>query len=219
MKEMVGMSNQENKERPSQGFDGLSSMVSDVDSTVENAQNRSQSDTTPTPTLPKHQASRTSESTIYQHPISTSGGVPVFKWILIIGVIILLGSLFFSVSGQKKTPVSASANSYLDTVPINSPKINTQSERFSEQMPSIGTNNILDPAEIRYCIAEDIRIKGANSVIDNYDKNSVNRFNRIVDNYNSRCSEFRYRRGALELATSAVEPYRSALLAEGRSRL
>ncbi|OYX40143.1 MAG: hypothetical protein B7Y91_00300 [Rhodobacterales bacterium 32-64-14] len=61
-------------------------------------------------------------------------------------------------------------------------------------------------------------MEGANAVVDNYSDSQVNRYNALVDDYNSRCSSFRYRSGALESARRAVEPYRSQLLAEGRSR-
>jgi len=55
-------------------------------------------------------------------------------------------------------------------------------------------------------------------MVDDYDEAAVDRFNAFVADYNSRCSHFRYRRGALESARSDIEPYRQALAAEGRAR-
>jgi peptidoglycan hydrolase-like protein with peptidoglycan-binding domain len=77
---------------------------------------------------------------------------------------------------------------------------------------------VLSVPQIRYCAAEDIRLDAAKGVINNYVEAEVDRFNAMVADYNSRCSRFRYRRGALESARSDVEAIRSLLQAEGRSR-
>jgi hypothetical protein len=68
-------------------------------------------------------------------------------------------------------------------------------------------------------VAEDIRMDGAKSAVDNYSHSDVDRFNAMVADYNSRCSSFRYRRGALESARSGIEPYRSQLRGEGMRRI
>ncbi|UVO37626.1 hypothetical protein KUL72_04340 [Bradyrhizobium arachidis] len=60
---------------------------------------------------------------------------------------------------------------------------------------------------------------GAKSAVNNYSESDVDRFNAMVADYNNRCSSFRYRRGTLESARHEIEPYRSQLQAEGRSRL
>lgn len=218
------MGNQENKEGAGQGFDGLSSMVSDVDSIVENARKSAHSAPAPPSTpIPQPSPSTPREPSrggaIYLTPTQPSGVAPVIKWILIIGGVLFLGSLIMSGSGNKKSNASTSASGPSRSTPTGSTNTYTQSERFTEAMPSVGTNNVLNSAEIRYCIAESIRIDGANSAVDNYDQGSVDRFNRMVNNYNSRCGQYRYRSGALESAKSAVEPYRSSLMAEGRRRI
>lgn len=209
------MGNQENKEGAGQGFDGLSSMVSEVDSTVETARKRSQSASTPpSQPSPPTPVRSSSSGTIYQSPTQPSSGAPVIKWILIIGGVVFLGSLIMSGSGKKKTTASASSSGH-----STSSSNYSQPERFTEQMPSVGTNIVLNSAEIRYCLAEKIRMDGAEAVVNNYDGNSVDKFNRMVNNYNSRCGQYRYRSGALESARRDVETYRYALLSEGRSRM
>jgi len=77
---------------------------------------------------------------------------------------------------------------------------------------------VFSTAQIRYCLAEDIRMDGAKAALNNYSDSDVDRFNAMVADYNSRCGSFRYRSGALESARRDVEPYRSQLQAEGRSR-
>jgi len=61
-------------------------------------------------------------------------------------------------------------------------------------------------------------MEGAKAAVNNYSDSDVDRFNAMVADYNSRCGSFRYRSGALESARRDVEPYRSQLQAEGRSR-
>ena len=78
-------------------------------------------------------------------------------------------------------------------------------------------------AQIRYCLAEDIRIEGAKAALNNYSDSDVDRFNAMVADYNSRCSSFKYQtnnrgRNDLNSAQRDIEPYRSQLQAEGRRR-
>jgi hypothetical protein len=87
-----------------------------------------------------------------------------------------------------------------------------------EDRPTVGQGLVLTTSQITYCLAEDIRLEGSRSVIDNYSDAQVNRFNVLVDDYNSRCSNFRYRSGALESARRAVDPFRSEFLADGHNR-
>ncbi|MBX7134230.1 MAG: peptidoglycan-binding protein [Fimbriimonadaceae bacterium] len=77
---------------------------------------------------------------------------------------------------------------------------------------------MLSTAQIRYCLAEDIRMDAAKSAVNSYSDSDVDRFNAMVADYNSRCGSFRYRSGALESARRDIEPYRSQLQAEGMSR-
>src|SRR5690606_32609529 len=90
--------------------------------------------------------------------------------------------------------------------------------RLQEAKPPVGQNMVFSTAQIRYCLAEDIRMDGAKSALNSYSDYDVDRFNGMVADYNSRCGSFRYRSGALESARRDVEPYRSQLRAEGRTR-
>ena len=90
--------------------------------------------------------------------------------------------------------------------------------RLVEEKPSIGRNNMLSTAQIRYCLAEKIRIDAMASVLNRHINADVDRFNGYVNGYNSRCGEFRYRQGALESAQRDIDLYRSQLQDEGRSK-
>ena len=97
----------------------------------------------------------------------------------------------------------------------------TQSNKPSmpiEEKPPVGKILEFSTAQIRYCVAEKIRMEGANSVLDNYSDPDVDRFNAMVADYNSRCVSFRYRSGELESVRRDIESYRSQFQSEGRSR-
>ena len=90
-----------------------------------------------------------------------------------------------------------------------------------ELIPPVGQGIVLPPSEIRYCLAEKIRMDGAKSAFNNannYSGSDVDRFNAMVGDYNSRCERFQYRRGELESARSYIERYRSQLWNDGRNR-
>ena len=81
--------------------------------------------------------------------------------------------------------------------------------RFSE--PPVGSDNVLNVAELRWCLREDIRIETlrpqptTNAQIDE--------FNTVVSDYNRRCGNFRYREGTLARARREVERHRSEIVA------
>jgi len=88
----------------------------------------------------------------------------------------------------------------------------------NEDKPPVGRDLVLSMAQIRYCVAEVVRMDGAKSAMNNHVDSDVDRFNAMVADYNSRCGSFRYRSGALESARRDVEPYRSQFQSEGRNR-
>lgn len=90
--------------------------------------------------------------------------------------------------------------------------------RPSEVKPPTGRNNVLTQAQIRYCLAEQIRIDAAEAIVSEYSESDVDQFNELVNDYNSRCGQYRYRAGSLENARAEVEPHRASLQAEGRGR-
>jgi hypothetical protein len=211
------------------GFAGLSSMVSDVDATVASTPKQQQREASSSSTQQSSQATRPerqeqprpSQQT-YQAPVQPSGGSSAGKWLFgiaaVIGVIWLVNQSDNN-SSSRSTYSPAPSTSVAPTPtrpqPVGQPQAPS---RPAEDQPSIGRNNVLSTAQIRYCLAEKIRLDAAESVINNYVDSDVDRFNAYVNDYNSRCSEFRYRQGALESAQRDVEPYRSQLQAEGRSR-
>jgi hypothetical protein len=78
--------------------------------------------------------------------------------------------------------------------------------------PSVGTNNILSVSAIRWCTREKIRLDAMQARLSpDSTRASINYFNTIVDDYNARCGNFRYRSGDLEKAQRDVEAERVSI--------
>ena len=207
------------------GFAGLSSMVSDVDDLVSSKPNQPHSEPPPKQTAggsrqPKKTSTKPTSQT-YQAPAQPSGGSSAGKWF--VGIAVVVG-LIWLVSQSDNSRPSKSAyspgTSSTSAAPASQPAVAQPQapNRPSESKPSFGQNHVLSTAQIRYCLAEKIRLDAAKAVLNNYSDSDVDRFNGYVNDYNSRCGEFRYLPGDLESARRDVDPYRSQLQAEGRSR-
>lgn len=215
-------SDDQKKNEKGRGFAGLSSMVSDVETEVSSAKTEDShqpadvtEDTPPSRSLGKDEGG----SGLYQHPPQqSSSGSSGKKWL--IGLVIFIGFIWMiSNSGNKNSSSLTSYSTPPSTDPSASAPIPSPvPSRPTEVMPSAGTNNTLDVEQIRYCVAEKIRLDASESAVDRYNNNDVDRFNAMAADFNSRCGQYRYRRGTLERAKSDIEPYRSQLEAEGRSR-
>ena len=213
------------------GFAGLSSMVSDVDATVSEAGRRVESApttverATPGSPAPPSTSHSTQETSTYQSPPQPSGGSPG-KWFL--GIAVVIGLIWLASLSDKTPSVSSPAYSPPTEAPAvaaappvwqPTPSPETQvPSRPTENRPPVGSGNTLTSPQLRYCTAENIRLDAAKTVINSYSDAYIDRFNALVADYNSRCGQFRYRRGALESARADVEQNRTAIEEEGRSR-
>jgi hypothetical protein len=224
--------NDQEKGSAGKGFAALAGLVSDVDSTV--AQTARESHPSTTPPLTHDRTTSTSlvaagdpspEASPYQMPPAPTGGSSGGKWLLGIGAVIV----FVWIAGQSgnKSPPSPvnSSNAESPAVVLPSPQqaepvvvpVQTLSS-LSQERPPVGSDIVLSTPQIRYCMAEDIRMTAAKDVISGYNHADVARFNEMVADYNSRCGAYRYRRGALESARAEVEHFRLELAADGISR-
>jgi len=187
-----------NKKNKGKGFAGLSSLVSDVDTTppppAPNTESAGSTTSTGRPDSSATQPQPQPQRQTYQEPPQPSSGSPGAKWIL--GIAAVIGLLWLI--GQQNQPRVPSAP--------------------QESKPPIGQDLVFSTAQIRYCLAEDIRMDGAKAALNSYSDSDVYRFNAMVTDYNSRCGSFRYRSGALERVRRDVELYRNQLWAAGRNR-
>ena len=205
------------KKEPAKGFAGLSELVSKIDAATPasgkpaltpSASSESTQRTSPPPveTAP---TAKSVGAKPYEAPPEPSSGGSATKWM--IGISIVIG-IFWLIGESDRRGSSRPAASY-PSGPAQAPG------SLVEAMPPVGQGMVFTTAQIRYCLAEEIRINAAETVLNNYSDYDVDRYNAMVADYNSRCSNYRYRRGALEGARRDVEPYRSQLVDDGRGRL
>ena len=207
-----------NKGKEGKGFAGLSSLVSDVDTTQSPIPEKSpagRESVAPSAGRPNPSTAQPTPSPKKQPYVASSAptsGLSAGKWILSIAAAI--GFLWFIVDSNKyrSSQVSAPTTSGTST---SLPQAPTRPE---EVQPPVGQNLVLSMPQIRFCLAEDIRMEAAKSALNGYSDEDVDRFNAMVSDYNSRCGSFRYRSGALESARRDVESHRGELQTEGRSR-
>lgn len=224
------MGDEENKKGEGKGFAGLSSLVSDVDTKALPASKPTGTEAGPSAAPKSTNAS--SKPLPLPHPVpqgpssSSSGG----KWLLGIGVAI--GAIWLI--GQLDKPTSSSTSEYTPSAqapsytapgsPIPPPPQAADAAAVAPlgptvTMPPVGNGLVLSGDQIRYCVYEDRRIKGAEKVVDNYNQTSVSTFNGMVEDYNSRCSHFRYRAGALTPIEDEANAIQVQLEQEGQARM
>lgn len=114
------------------------------------------------------------------------------------------------------TAASAAADAAADAAAAAADQ-NTASATPEITMPAPGNDQLLGLPEIRYCLLKKIEINAANGAVNTYISGDVDRFNGMVNDYNSRCGLYRYQAGALEQATAETEPLRQAVEAAGRA--
>ena len=213
---------EEKKKGEGKGFAGLSSLVSDVDTTLPPAAKAELAASAPSTERPAPQAAQPQPSQqhqTYQEPAQpSSSGSSGGKWVL--GIAAVVGVLWLIGQSDKSptSPAPAYSPPAQTATPSYSPPAEPQApSRSQESLPPVGQDLVFSTDQIRYCLAEDIRLEGAKSTVNNYIDSDVDRFNAMVADYNSRCGSFRYRSGALESVRRNVELYREKLKAEGRS--
>jgi|GEM_PF-1121384 len=136
------------------------------------------------------------------------------KWFLVIaGAIFLIWAINQS-DRLSNTSRSTPSSSY--SPPPSIPSSSQPSGRITYpsidyQMPEVGRDSVLSVAEIRWCTKEGIRIEAMRNVSDT--QRGIDRFNQIVNDYNSRCGSYRYRSGNKSRAERDVEPYRVQIAA------
>ncbi|WP_312165419.1 hypothetical protein [Massilia timonae] len=67
-----------------------------------------------------------------------------------------------------------------------------------ESKPAVAQGAVLNVPEIRWCKRRQIELESIQGILDGERQSEVAAFNSMVEDYNSRCSNFRYRRGNVE---------------------
>jgi hypothetical protein len=86
----------------------------------------------------------------------------------------------------------------------------------ADSKPTIGSGLALSTAEIQYCLAQRVRVETMLQVMDSSKSHHVTNVNAHVEDFNARCSNYRYRERDLDAASRNVEARRAQLVAEAR---
>jgi len=101
--------------------------------------------------------------------------------------------------------------------PSGAPILSKTPLPFDEEVPPAGADNLMfSDAEIRYCLAQIIRIEAVRPLVDRYERAQISYFNELVADYNTRCGHYRYMEGARESAQAQVEISRSTIESDAR---
>lgn len=211
------------------GFAGLSSMVSEVDDIV--AQEISASEN-----MAKQKITVSSE-TVAPSSISPSTSRPTEQpqtalvlekpnktrrnWI--IAIVVIAGGYWLA---NRSDDYSSSTSTVNDTSSVANyspqvepPSVQPEQEAILvDEVPPVGTDLILSRAQIRYCLAEGVRLDAARGTLNPQRKSDTKRFNKYVADYNARCSSYRYHRQDLDKATHDVQERQYEYENEGLAR-
>ncbi|HKJ60738.1 MAG TPA: hypothetical protein VKA94_01905 [Hyphomicrobiales bacterium] len=199
-------------EKGKKGFAGIDSMVSDSElAFTEPPSSRKE---------PQPEAiQQPSDQGIYEAKPQSTTGTPGVWWAVGIGLVVLFiwigNSNHRAPTRSSSSPDPASTQNYSLRTSTTAPERPPYGSR-TEKVPSIGSGVALNGPEIRYCLSEKIRMSGWRSAINEYSETSIDAFNNAVNDYNARCSNFRYRSGTLESIRAEVEANREALAIEGK---
>lgn len=221
------------------GFAGLASLASDVDAVVSAATRSASKHTSQarppdsSPATVHRSASRLDDRCVRdQEPAAApiqrgSRGRWVFGAVAAAVAIWLIAFIAstseppgFRASSPSRGTSSATASTTTSSPSPNRPSYLSQPDEprpdRSEQMPPVGSGHVLNAAQIRYCLSEDIRLEAARDVISA--DTEVDRFNAMVEDFNSRCVNYRYRQRVFQSVQRQVEADRSLLELEGIAR-
>ena len=205
----------EDKKR--KGFAGLDSMISDVETPKPTPEPESKSESAP--------ISRVESQQGYAPPPLSSGGGSGKWWVIGICVVAFfawIGGLDKNSSARTTSSPSYSAPTpapyYPPVTPSYVPEPAPVIASNAEEMPPVGNGMSFNRGQIRYCLSEKIRMSAWQGQVNEYSETSVDDFNQAVNDYNMRCSNFRYRSGMLESVRTEVETNRYALHLEGINR-
>lgn len=218
----MAVGEEEKKKGAGKGFAGLSSLVSDVDVSLSPPARQEKTDSGETANVPPNAQAgqRAAQQESDQQASQPSTNSTLAMWL--VGFAVLVGLILLIAQGGKQTPSQPAAYEPASQIayPDKSvePVVPQEPPRPVEATPPVGQGLALSAPQIRYCLAEDIRLEGARGAVNKRSDTDVDQFNAMVTDYNGRCANYRYKRGALESARRDIEPYRLRLQAEGAGR-
>lgn len=204
------------------GFAGLLTLLSDVDGDIEAARRKAAAWREPEPESDTVlRASSSNEDRIWKYSAAAFALVLVFLFLY------FLPSQKSSPNWRSSIPPIVDVDllklkyGLISKTPIDNPAKTSQKQpegHSKEEMPPVGTETVLNSAQIQYCLSEDIRLEAGGQVVDTHSASEVGRYNSLVADYNSRCGRFRYKKVDMEEAKRIAEGKKAILQAEGAAR-
>ena len=208
-------------DKKGKGFAGLDSMVSDVSKDVNSAERPAtvaskasgEAAANSSPTAGREPAPQ--DPTQAVPPPSGTSGKAAAGWA--IGALVTLCLIIAVGSTGNKTSSTPSPTYSTPGTPSNPPATPaapaaTLDEVQSDiEKPRVGSDNVLNIKEIRYCQIQKVRMEAIEFILNNRNNGEIDRFNALVSDYNSRCGEFRYRGDDLQRIQQEVEQNRPVI--------
>jgi len=173
-----------------------------------------------------HSSQSPNTNTAFQPPPKKAPPPQALQWALIVGGLLVLLAFCTHKGTSSNTPNSPADQTPAPSVAApndpsssSAPSDPASSNYSSESKPDIGRGNILSEGEIRYCISEGIRLEAARAAIDKTNNHQIERFNTLIDDFNGRCSNYKYRQSDYDRAQQASSSEREMLVTQGEAEI
>ncbi|MFC0279412.1 hypothetical protein ACFOHK_15650 [Falsigemmobacter intermedius] len=137
------------------------------------------------------------------------------KWLIYGGIAAVIG--FFVISDKLDRPTSRTSYQPTTTYQPSTPRQTTtspSSNTSAETRPPVGQGLALNRAQVRYCVFQGERLEAMRSLTTtNY---QISQFNALIDDYNSRCSNFQYTSGVLSSVRREAQGRTAEFTADAR---
>jgi len=137
------------------------------------------------------------------------------KWLIYGGIAAVIG--FFVISDELDGPTSRTSYQPATTYQPSTPRQTTtspSSTTSAETRPPVGQGLALNRAQVRYCVYQGERLEAMRSMTTtNY---QISQFNALIDDYNSRCSNYRYTSGVLSSVRREAQGKTAEFTADAR---
>jgi hypothetical protein len=105
--------------------------------------------------------------------------------------------------------------------PISAPDLAlpAPTDDLREEIPPVGPNRVLTGAQLTYCVAQDARLEVLQPAINNSIKAEVSGYNRLVDDFNKRCTTYQYYKDEMANTRAQVAAHHDQLAKQAMTQL
>lgn len=137
----------------------------------------------------------------------------IISWAFYATIVVLVGWFLIEASNDKP-PSRSTYQSSTTNVATPNPTPTPSVSASVETRPPVGQSLTFTRAQIRYCVFQGQRLEAIRTLTTtNY---QIDRFNTLIDDFNSRCSNYRYRSGALSAVQREARENAADLRADAR---